>query len=395
MTKVVLAELPYPGRSGPLISCKSLKLREGLSVHWGFVQAAGDIQIDSSDMDNGMDSGFPFDDSGAPGFPRDHISGSKLTSFLNVLDTSIEDPWFGVMAGGGFVTSSGSPLGSQAVQPFPFHCSDANDVSCTDSDHSNLFQNLGPSASPCPDMDYNLWKRTALSGIQHAYYYEYVSSGNFRLNGDPGSPLVTADLATSGRTGLFFFDTADGLPPTDSNGDGVFENLTDDVNFDNGWNSGGFIFLNAGTLSSRGLGNNPPLRSLRAPGEPFIESNGMEGWQNGEAFLRLVYPTSDPTNGDPTYTMIGTASAGRASLGPDLSGMVHMSGVLYNSGYWSAEGGGRFSGSIITRQGVVDRGRGAPEALDIWFDGCLQEGCWPAPPLRLPRVVPTGWENDM
>ena len=135
---------------------------------------------------------------------------------------------------------------------------------------------------------------------------------------------------------------------------------------------------------------------MYAPGEPYIESNGTDGWQSGETFLDLTYPTGDPTaNPKPTFTKVGTATTGRASKGPNVSGGVHMSGVIYNSGYWNAKGNGKFFGSIITKEGIVESGGGPAGTPDIWFDVCLKDKCWPPPSLKLPRVVATSWQSDM
>jgi hypothetical protein len=351
-------------------------------------------------LNNKVNSGFPYDDSGAPGFPNAYITGAKLAAFLAANDNTIEDPWYAIKAGGQILSSSGNPLANQAIQPFPFDitpgtgtCTAPTDGGCTDNDHSNMFQNLGFSTIPCPDLDYGFWRQVAISGIKNAYYYKYVSGGNFRLNGDASAPLVTADAATLGKTGLFFFDTADGQPPTDSNGDGVFENLTADVTWPSGWNSAGFIFLNAGTLSSQGLSGGAVPQTLYAPGEPYIESNGTDGWQSGETFLDLNYPVGDPTSGN--FTKVGTATTGRTAKGPTGTHNVNMAGVIYNSGYWNAKGNGAFFGSIITKQGVIEAGGGPAGTPDIWFDTCLKDKCWPPPSLKLPRVVPTSWQSDM
>jgi hypothetical protein len=396
VTKAVLSEVPYPGDFGPLTSCNFLSTSGDLAVHWGFINAASNFQFNTSSMNNKMDSGFPYDDSGAPGFPDAHITTAELTSFINANDNSIEDPWFGSKAGGQILDGSGTPLGNQAQQPFGFSCTSASDANCTDNDHSNLFQNLGFSTIPCPDLDYNFWRQIALSGLKNAYYYKYVSGGNFQLNGDPSAPLININDATLGKTGLFFFDTSNGQAPVDTNADGIFDNLTADVTFTSGWNSAGFIFMNAGTLSSQGLGNSPPTRVMYAPGEPYIESNGTDGWQSGETFLDLTYPTTDPTAmPHPTFAKINTATAGRAAKGPNVNGTVHMAGVIYNSGYWNAKGNGMFFGSIITKQGIVEAGGGPAGTPDIWFDTCLKDKCWPPPSLKLPRVIPTSWENDM
>src|SRR2546426_381912 len=80
VTKVVLAEVPYPGDFGPLTSCNFLSTSGDLQVHWGFINAAANFQFNTSSLDNKMDSGFPYDDSGAPGFPNTHITGATLAA---------------------------------------------------------------------------------------------------------------------------------------------------------------------------------------------------------------------------------------------------------------------------------------------------------------------------
>jgi hypothetical protein len=393
MTKVVVSEVPYPGDFGPLTSCNYLSVGGDFGVHWGFIMAAGDFQFNTTNMDNKMDSGFPFDDSTAAGFPDAHVTGAKLTSFMNATDNTIEDPWFGSKAGQRILDNSGNPLANQANQPFPFSCTSTGDANCTDNDHSNLFQNLGFSTIPCPDMDYNFWRQIAISGVKNAYYYKYVGGGNFSLNGSgAATDIVTA---TSGKTGFFFFDTADGNPPTDTNGDGIYDNLTPAMTFNSGWNSAGFIFLNSQSMSSSGLGS-PPNQTMYAPGEPYIESNGIDGWQSGETVLKLTYPTSDPTVSNPAgFTKTSTSTTSRVARGPNVTGGIHMDGVLYNSGYWNAHGNGNFFGSIITKQGIIYAGGGPSGSPSIWFDTCLKDKCWPPPSLKLPRVVSTSWETDM
>ncbi len=393
MTKVVVSEVPYPGDFGPLTSCNFLSIGGDFEVRWGFILAAGDFQFNTANLNNKMSSGFPFDDSGAAGFPDAHVTGAKLTDFLAANDNSLEDPWFGTKAGQRILNNAGNPLGTAANQPFPFTCTGVNDNNCTDDDHSNLFQNLGFSTIPCPDLDYGFWRQIAISGIKNAYYYKYVGGGNFSLNGTGAA--MDLPTATSGRTGLFFFDTADALPPTDSNADTIFDNLTPAVTLTGGWNSAGFIFMNTQSLSSTGLGNSPPARTMYAPGEPFIESNGIDGWQSGETVLQLTYPTGDPTTGSPTFTKSVTSTTARLARGPNLSGAVHMAGVIYNSGYWNSHGNGKFFGSIITKQGIIEAGGGPAGSPEIWFDTCLKDRCWPPPSLKLPRVVSTSWESDM
>jgi hypothetical protein len=347
-------------------------------------------------LNNKMDSGFPFDDSGAAGFPDAHLTGAKLANFIAATDTSLEDPWFGSKSGQEIQDNSGTPLGTAAIQPWPWTCPGPPYVAgtCTDDDHSNMFQNLGFSTIPCPELDYNFWRQIAISGIKNAYYYKYVGGGNYSLNGTGAA--TTPETATSGKTGLFFFDTSNGQPPTDADANGIYENLTPGVSMGSGWNSAGFIFLNSDSFTTAGLGNSPPNRTMYAPGEPWIESNGIEGWQSGETVLDLTYPTGDPTGmPHPTFAKVGTSTTARQSKGPNVTGGVHMAGVIYNSGYWNSKGNGKFFGAIVTKQGIIEAGGGPAGTPDIWFDTCLKDKCWPPPSLKLPRVVATSWESDM
>ena len=203
----------------------------------------------------------------------------------------------------------------------------------------------------------------ANSGVKNAHYYKYTSGGNFQLKGSTGSPVETVESATSGETGFFFFDTVDSQPPTDNNGDGIYDNLTEDVVLTAGWNAGGFIYMNARSLSTQGLGNFPPARPMYAPGEPWIESNGIDGWQSGETVLHLTYPTGDPTAlPRPTFTKVNTTTTARTAKGPSVDALIHMAGIIYNSGFWNVKGNGKFFGSVITKQGIIEGG-GGPAAL--------------------------------
>ena len=84
-----------------------------------------------------------------------------------------------------------------------------------------------------------------------------------------------------------------------------------------------------------------------------------------------------------------------AALLDEVSGRVHMAGVIYNSGYWNAKGNGKFFGSIVTKQGIAESGGGPAGTPHIWFDTCLKDKGWPPPSLKPPRVVATSWQSDM
>jgi hypothetical protein len=384
VVKAVFNEAPYPGPWGPLHSCVNLNWTGDFSVFWGVATAVNNADfIAGGSIDVKHNSGFPWADL------YNHITGADQTAWINSSDNSIEDPWYKVECKGQII---GAPNSDQ--QPYPFDATSVtNDI---DKDHSNLFQYVDKDL--CPVFDYKLWKSIALSGGRNIHYYTYDAATElFKEDGRGAGDTV--ENHTGMKTGLFFFDTTDGEPPTDIDSDGIYDNLTADFKISGaGWWSGGFVYLNAETFSTLGIGN-PPKMNLIPPGEPWLDgSNGhlIDGFYNdGETHLNINYPA----NKNGTYNLvngseISTSIADRQDEGDPINTEINFYGVIYNSGKWNAKGQAVYFGSVIAKSGVGEEHAvaGTPE---IYFDERLIKGQWPPADLDIPRVYISSMQTDM
>src|SRR5207247_6279439 len=117
-------------------------------------------------------------------------------------NAKIEDPWFKFISGGSITSLPSPPAPTTNPQPYPVTYPGNGQTS-----HSNIFQN---TVINCPAFDYNLWKSIAQGGNRGNFYYSWSSADQFLQDG-AGTP-VTMGAATSGKSGIFFFDTRHGLP---------------------------------------------------------------------------------------------------------------------------------------------------------------------------------------
>jgi hypothetical protein len=389
--KAVVNETPYPGPTGPLHSCVDLGANGEFNARWGTTSTVGVADI-STNHDSKHDSGVPYamdnrdqhlyaDPNGAAG-----NSDWFDTWYANWQGQTMEDPWWKFEAGGQVNT-----YGTTDIQPF-----DA-ELTTAPEDHSNIFQNLGASAIRCPDFDYETWKTIAQNGGRNVYYLAYDSSTQtFKLDGlgDPKSFRVW----TEGESGVFFFDTANGLPPAS---DG--SNLTPDVAINGAaWATDGFIYLNSQNFKTTGAGS-PPNRWIFPPGEPYVDLNNNGAFDTGEPHVNLQYNSSNYTV-DSTATQTVTADAdgdgvdetysttmGWDMLGPPLQKPINVYGIFYNSGLFEAQGNFSYFGSVIGKRGVGP-GTGTP---DIYWDERIAQGGWPPAGLDLPRVVVSRWDVEL
>jgi hypothetical protein len=391
------------------------------NVHWGRATTVDDCDL-ASNIENKIDSGLPWAEFGKVFVYDNDGDGTKddkdlpppgngtpdFDAWLNHADKTIEDPWLTYEVGGDLVSAPNCDPGGLDAQPFPFGFPDS-DPGCTagpyddsnvdpDANLSNIFIHVDREL--CPSFDYGLWKTVATSGRRNTHYFQYdAGSGDFLQDG-MGAP-VTMDDATSGRTGLFFFDTTDARPPRDDNDDGRFDNLTPNMKVQaSGWWTGGFIYFNGRVFQTTGLGNVPD-RGMRAPGEPFYDLNSNLRYDSNEPFLKIQYPAN--------YTQVNAAyrhnsewqsqddlGAGYTRLddGPSQMHDIHLYGVMYTSGQWDPRGNGLYYGSLIARSGIGEMGAGAAGTPDVFFDERLIKGQWPPKELRLPRVYVSEWETQ-
>jgi hypothetical protein len=397
VAKAVINEIPVPGPTGPLQSCATLAYTGAFDIHWGTSSSVAAATIPTA-ADTKINTGMPY----ALNDPFTYIStpDTLATWATNHNGESIEDPWFKFIAGGAI---SGPALPNPG-DPQPWHYVSPGS---TTADHTNIFQN---TVINCPSFDYNLWKSIAQGGMKNNHYYKYDGGGNFRLDG-VGTPQSFVQ-ATSGRTGVMFFDTTNAQPPNGLPYTDAGSNLTPDISISSasGWNGmAGFVYLNAKSFETTGAGSIGMTRTIFPPGEPGNTSTD---------FVNLNYPGSfalnhqirhntvnfetfqDPVTGDwfctdaqqcDSVARIAAASPVRDKIGLPFQETVAMDGVLYISGVFKCQGNANFFGSLVAQQGVVD-GAGTP---NLYFDESLITGNWPRKGMNLPRVIISSWQTDL
>jgi Tfp pilus assembly protein PilX len=384
IVKAVVNEIPVPGPVGPIQSCSTLGYTGDFQIHWGTGSSQGDANLPSN-LNVKAPSGLPYNVND----PFTYIQGATtLASWATTNNgAAIEDPWSKFIAGGAIV---GAP--NSNPQPYPWSSSTP-----LDQDHSNLFQN---SVINCPTFDYALWKSISQSGLRNMYYYKWVSADNFALDGTGST--ITFRNATSNRSGVFFFDTQDGLAPNVSG-----TNLTPAIQLSGGtWGTTGFIYLDAADFSTTGLSG--PNRMVIPPGEPG----------DGSGFVNFQYPGSlggtytisqtvahlqvftDPATGDvyctdastcTTSSQLPAGSPVKDNYGLPFLAPIAIDGVFYIAGTFSVQGNADYFGSVVAQRGVID-GAGTP---GFYFDESLIKGNWPRKGMNLPRVVISSWQTDL
>lgn len=409
MVRVVLNEIPYNPRMGlgALHSCDALTWNGEFTVHWGLATA-----VSATDLHNNHDK-LPV--SLARVLPPDvwidllwgHDDDVAFAAYKDVIDgLRVEDPWLRVFSGGQLAEAP-----TADVQPWPFTWIpgtplDDGDLpyhpgppgpnpypTTWDGSHSNVFQNTPVG---CPEQPYELWKSIATSGSRDVHYYVWVQGDSFSEDGV--GPVRTFRSITDEQSGLFFFDTADGMAPLDADGDGEFDNLSPAVHLSGGrWGVQGMVYLNAMSFSTQGIGGRPVI--FNAPGEPFQDRNQNGRWDLGEDWINLSYPTrlDGLFAADSTDTLQDDGSNGgvavRNARGPDIDGEALVWGILYNNGYYDATGNGTYYGSVISKQGIGELSPAAGTPHHYWDESL--RGAWPPQEWDLPRVTITHWETDM
>src|SRR5262245_11718310 len=228
VVKAVINEIPVPGPVGPLQSWAALSCTGSFEIHWGTGSALASANLPSN-LDGKVPTSIPYalNDPGA--YYSDATPHNLATWAADMNGQAIEDPWFKFI-------SSGPIAGSPNTNPQPYPMTwpgGANPYPGTgNATHTNLFQN---TVVNCPSFEYNLWKAIAQAGNRGNYYYSWVSGDQFRQDSS-GSPVTMAQ-ATSGKSGIFFFDTRDGQPPRGLYSDSwPTTNLTPGISYSSGDN---------------------------------------------------------------------------------------------------------------------------------------------------------------
>lgn len=381
----VLNEMPYAGAFGPLHSCDELGWSGQFGVHWGVVTASttGDVAVGPYDrMSRSIPRDLP------PTVKLDLIHGHLSPAGDSDWDalknhpngTAVQDPWFRFFAG----------LGVQNWSAF-----DSPQVHLPGTaipDESNKFQNF--LNVPCPEYDYDTWKSIARSGGSDVHYYAWDPvATKFRENGTGNAAELEA--LTDGKTGLFFFDTRDGLAPHDFDSSNVASNLTPEITIDDpGYGVRGVMYVNAEMWRVSGSPGRPATFTL--PGEPFRDKDEDGIWETGEDWINLRYVgfsnIDDPLIVDSTDRFGVTGTADWNARGPAVEHNAILWGVLYLAGQFDANGTPYYDGSVITYAGT-ETGQKTVGTAKLYWDPTIKDD-WPPPGWNLPRVRITRWQTD-
>jgi type II secretory pathway pseudopilin PulG len=386
----VLNETPFGGAFGPLHSCDELGWNNAFRVHWGPATAGTTSNVPVG-VRNGMSRSIPRD---VPPTPKldtlhGHLSPSGDATWIALVaqleGKTIEDPWFRFFAG--LDVQNWSALGSpQVYPPGPAY-----------QDESNKFQNY-PNV-PCPEFNYETWKTIAKSGGSDVHYYAWDTGSRFRENA--AGLAAEFEALTDGKTGLFFFDTRDGLAPHDFDSSNVATNLTPQIKIQGGnYGTRGFLYVNTSMWRVDGSPGKPATFTF--PGEPFRDENENGVKDAGEGWINLRYTgvtdlddtlvvdsadTYDPSI-PPPATLLPVWNA----KGPSVTHDALVWGILYVTGQFDADGTPYYDGSVITYAGTETGAKSAGTA-NLYWDPTIKDR-WPPPGWDLPRVIITRWQTD-
>jgi len=370
--ETLLAEIPYRRVTGPVHSCAESVWTGPVGVHWGTLASVGSLVV------SGLGSLAPSVPRSIPPDPiRDPVwnlaDPAAFGAFLGAVSGApFPDPWFRVLSGADVVGAGAAP---GVPQPFPA------DPAPDRPDRSSLFQ--ARADVTCPALDYETFRSIARSGRRGVHYFEW-DGGAFREDG--AGPRTTLADALRGRTGLWFFDTADGAPPRDGDRDGIPDNLTPPQELDGPLVFRGLLYANA--TSIRIVADPPPgaESTLRPPGEPYQDLDRDGQHDAGEPHLDLVYPTAA---GDaPRPIVAGPPGGLRDARGAPIAGVpVAIDGILINSGRFEATGHGAVYGSIVALSGISQLpADGSAPTPDVYWNASIPSD-WPPPGWGVPRVM--------
>ena len=353
----VLQEVPYRSLAGPMVeSCGALEVQGAWSPRWGRVQVAGELSVD--DPLSTIPSSLPTAPSGALWSD----DGLWVAAYSAALDPTlpIPDPWLRVVVGGS-VVGSGSALSHpwphtppSIGAPTPWEC----------CGHSHVVQHAGEP--PCQEIDYDAWKALSQSGLRRTAYYEWVSGDRYRSGDGLVQSVQEIFEQSAGQPALRFFDTTDRKVPTDTDLDGVIDNLTPPIVLSGDLAMRGLIFAHAQLLTLRDL-DDSPATALQIPGEPITPD--ASGWVN----LQLGVDRRHYPGGAPEHTSQGGLMPISAAI----------EGVLIQSGELSVLGRGRLVGRIRARSIRLE---GEAELSAIFPNPSVRDRGF-LPDWRLPRFV--------
>jgi len=384
--RAVLTEIDYRRPSGPVSSCGDLsfvpRTGEPFPVRWGTLVAVGTARLGTpTALPRSVPRALPATPGTDPLWTTNAVAFGNWLQAIDVdppgLNVPIDDPWLRVLAGGAV---AGAPAGPQ---PFP------SAVPPVAPDLSQVMQDQ--AVVVCPAFDYDVWKRVyAQSGKRGVHYFEHAGGGLYRENGV--DPAQSFGVIANGAEGLYFFDTDDGLPPEDTDGDGRFDNLTPPILVSGGWSFRGVLFLNAESI--RIDSTVAPQMEVEPPGEPYSDADTDGEHDAGEPWVNLRYPTTAAAIGNAVTSDLADGPPERDGRGPAIPDVpIALAGILFTNGTFEATGRGTVYGAIVAREAVTqDPADGSADAPRVLWDSRIADA-WPPENLGLPRVAVTEWDT--
>ncbi len=398
VVRTVLNEIPYAsGVYGPLHSCGDLAWNGPLTVHWGIVAVAGNADL--PDDPRMRPAGMPRD---VPITPYvDLLKGWNDVMFWNgyveerVEDKNldIDDPWFRLVAKGSIAEAPNAnqqpwPLswtsGGLGNGQIPFHAGapdDSGSYPCPGcvGHQSNYFQNLNVG---CPSYPYESWKILARRGGANVHYYSWAGSSDM-FKRDGAGPASSFRDITHEQTGIFFFDTTDGSPPSPGN-------LTPPIAVGGDWDFRGLLYLNAQRFRVEPGAQGVDV-AYRLPHEPFqdVNANGVFDQSAGEDMLRLNFSVPTP---DASLTDTFGGSIMYNEFSASWQAPANLVGILYTSGALDSTGSGNFYGAVIAGSGVGEFETPGSTPNISWDPAIVRD--WPPEEWHFPRVWVTSWEAE-
>lgn len=355
----VLADPPYVALgTAALFAGGVIDLRSGLETRWGTAAARGDVLVPDA-ASPASPSGWPRLAAGQVLVPDtdgdgtdDDTDGDGRADWLewwSDVDDTMEDPWFFAVAGGAILPAV--PAAGPDDLPWPFDAAQVPAGSSgpwePDTDRSNLMQ--AASIDPVPGDGRSFWRMASLSGARDHHYFRYdPAAGGWREDGT--GAVTDVQAATAGRTGLFFFDTRDGLDPHDDDGDGTPDNLSPPVLLGPGWWSGGVLYLGAASVEMTGLVGSGRTIPVAPPGEPCADLDADGVCSASEPFIRLGYPP-DPLFPGAAFARVAfdwpTSGGTRLVTGPSRDTPIAFEGVLIVAGDLRPGGDANILGTVL------------------------------------------------
>jgi len=313
--KYTVSEYPIPGPGGPLETQSDLGTNGDFQVHWGRVDAQGNVTIkrhfvgipwhDAYERAN-FERGYDYQQYPVPQPAGVYTSNYKDTIpwLYELIGRSFEDPWYDARARG-LVTNLATAADPHEARYAPntafataalVAARDPSSPTCSPCGAgkvnaatytpggSNFFQ-LQDHSSGCatfnqcdykevvfPNIKYRFWKQIAVAGQNqpNIYYLRWAGGTNFVDKTGTCTQDASAWVDTSStpalpcgkpQPGFYFFDTQNGQDPQNG-GPGL---LTPGVSLGS-VHMEGFIYMNATDLKA---GNGGTSEYVNMPGEPY------------------------------------------------------------------------------------------------------------------------------